>query len=53
MKKFLGFDRTPPTLERSFRDATKLSRELSTDLEREGVLLEDLSPLVEDIHANT
>ena len=33
MKNSLGIDKTPPALERSFKAATKLRRELPTDLE--------------------
>ena len=53
MKKFLGVDKTPPALGRSFKAATKLSRELPTDLEMESMPLEELSSLVENIHAKT
>ena len=51
MKKILGVDKTPPTLERSFKAATKLKSELPTDLEMESIPLEELSLLVEDIQA--
>ena len=50
MKSVLSLDKTPPTLVRSFKDATKLNRELTTDLEMESIPLEDLSSLAEDIH---
>ena len=50
MKNFLGFDKTPPALERSFKVATKLKGELPTDLEMESILLKELSFLAEDIH---
>ena len=53
MKKILGVDKTPPTLERSFKAATKLKSELPTDLEMESIPLEELSLLVEDIQAKT
>ena len=53
MKNFLGVDKTPPALERSFKDATKLKGELPTDLEMESIPLEDLSSFVEDIHLKT
>ena len=53
MKNFLGIDKTPPALERSFKAATKLSRELPTDLEMESIPLIRLSSLAEDIHART
>ena len=50
MKYFLGVYKTP-SLERSFRTATKLLKsELPTDLEVESMPLEELSSLVEDIH---
>ena len=47
MKNFLGVDKTPPALERSFKAATKFSRELPTDLEMESIPLEKLSSLAE------
>ena len=53
MKIFLGVDKTPPALERSFKAATKLNRELPTDLEMESIPLEELSSLAEDIHVKT
>ena len=53
MENFLSIDRTPPALERSFRAATKLSRELPTDFEMENIPLEKFLSLVEDIHAKT
>ena len=50
MKYFLGVYKTP-SLERSFRTATKLLKsELPTDLEVESMPLEEISSLVEDIH---
>ena len=49
----LGVGKTPPSLERSLKAATKLSRELPTDLEMESIPLMELSPLVEDIHVKT
>ena len=48
MAKFLGFDKTPPALEKSFKAATKLIRELPTDIE-----MEELSSLVDGIHVKT
>ena len=42
-----------PALERYFKTASKLSRELPTDLEMERIPLEELSYLVEDIDAKT
>ena len=53
MKNFLGIDKTPPVLERSFKAATKLKGELPTDLQMETLPLEDLSSLVKDIHVKT
>ena len=50
MKIYLGVDKTPPLLGRSLKAATKLSRELPTDLEMESIPLMELSSLVEDIH---
>ena len=50
MKKFLGIDRTPPAIEISINAATKLSRELPTDLQMERIPLKDLLSLAEDIH---
>ena len=42
MKNFLGVDKTPPALERSFRAATKLKSELPKDLEMERIPLKEL-----------
>ena len=53
MKNFVGIDKTSLALERSFKAATKLSRELPTDLEMESIPLEELSSLVKDIHVKT
>ena len=53
MKKFLGVDKTPPALERYFNAATKLNRELPTNLEMRGILLEELSSLADDIYIKT
>ena len=53
MKSFLGVDKTPPSLERSFKAATKLKSELPIDIEMERIQLEDLSSLVENIHIKT
>ena len=50
MKIVLGIDRTPPSLERSFKTANKLKAELPIDLEMESIPLEELSSFVEDIH---
>ena len=43
----------PPVLERSVKAATKLSRDLPTDLEMETIPLKDLSSSVKDIHIKT
>ena len=51
MKNFLGLDKTPLGLERSFGAATK--PELPTEEEMESILLGELSSLVEDIHVKT
>ena len=53
MKNFLGVDETPPALERSRRAATKLRRDLPTDLEMESIPSKDLSSLVKGIHVKT
>ena len=53
MKSVLSLDKTPSALERSFKAATKLSREFSTDIEMESMLLDRLLSLVEDIHVKT
>ena len=53
MKSVLSLDEIPSALERSVNAATKLSRELPTDLEMERIPLKELSPLVEDIHVKT
>ena len=49
MANFLGIDKTPPVLARSFKAATKLKGELSTDIEMESIPLEELSFLAEGI----
>ena len=53
MKIFLGVDKTPPALERSFRVATKLESELPADLKMESIPLEELLSLDEDIYVKT
>ena len=53
MKSVLSLHETLPTLERSFKAATKLKNELPTDLEMESIALKELLSLVEDIHAKT
>ena len=50
MKSVLSLDETRPVLERSFKAAKRLRRELQTDLEMESIPLEELSSLVEEIH---
>ena len=58
-EKFVGLnimkslDETPSALERSFKAATKLRRELPTDIEMGSIPLMELLSLVEDIHAKT
>ena len=39
IKNLLGIDETPPALEKSFKVATKLSRELPTDIEKHNKIL--------------
>ena len=53
MKSLLGINTTPPSLERSLKAATKLSRELPVDLQMESIPLKELSSLVEDIPVKT
>ena len=53
MKSVLSLDEIPSALERSVKAATKLSRDLPTDLEMEGIPLKELLSLVEDIHVKT
>ena len=50
MKSFLSLDEMRSALERSINDATRLSRELPTDLQMESIPLKDLSSLVENVH---
>ena len=49
MKNFLSIVETPLALERSFKAATKLRRELPTDIEMESIPLTELSSLAEDM----
>ena len=49
MKSVLSLDETS-ALERSLKAATKLRRELPTDIEMDSIPLEWLSSLDEDIH---
>ena len=55
MKSVLSLYETPTALERSFKAATKLRRELPTDIdtEMENIPLMKLSSLVENIHVKT
>ena len=53
MKNFLAINKTPSTLERSFKAATKLRRELLTDIQMESMPLMKLSSLAEDILIKT
>ena len=53
MESVLRLDQTPAALERSISAATKLSRELPTDLQMESIPLKDLSSLAEDIRVKT
>ena len=45
MKKFLGIDRTPLALEKSFKAAIKLKGELPTAIEMESIPPEEVYPL--------
>ena len=53
VKNVSSLDDTPPALERSFKAATKLKSELSTDLQMESISLEEISSLAGDIHVTT
>ena len=53
MKSVLSLDETSSALERFGKAATKLRRDLPTDLEMESIPLEELSSLAEDIHVKT
>ena len=47
IKTFLGVDKTPPSLERSFKAATKFKGELSTDIEMERIPpMESIPPFI-------
>ena len=50
MKSVLSLDETPSALERSFKAANELRRELPKDKEIENIPLRKLSSLVEDVH---
>ena len=53
MKSVLSLDETSSALGRFVKVATKLRRDLPTDLEMESIPLEELSSLAEDIHVKT
>ena len=53
MKSVLSLDETASALERYFKAATKLRRELPTDIEMESIPLMELSSLVEYINVKT
>ena len=53
MKSVLRLHETPSALEKSFKAATRLMRELPTDIEMESIPLKELSSLVQDIHVKT
>ena len=53
MKSVLSLDETPSALERTFKAATKLTRELPTDIQMESIPLWELLSLMEDIHVKT
>ena len=53
LKNFLSIDETLPALERSFKAATKLKRELPTHIELESKAVMELSSLAEDTHVKT
>ena len=53
MKIFLGADKTPPTLERSLKGATKLKTGLPADLEMESIPPEEFSSSAKEIHVKT
>ena len=52
-KDFLGINRKPPLLEKSFSAATKIKAALPTELEMESIPPIELPSLVEDIHVKT
>ena len=53
MKSFLDINRTPPALKRLLSAASNLKSKLPSDIEMESIPTENLSSLVEDIHAKT
>ena len=53
MKSVLSLDETPSILERTFKAATKLRRELPMDIEMESIPLMEPWSLLEDIHVKT
>ena len=50
MENFLGVNKTPPALGKSFKAAKKLKGELPTGIEMESIPLKELSSLTENIH---
>ena len=53
MKNLLDNEETPPALEQSFKAATKLKSQLSTDLEMQTVPLMGLLSLAKDIQVKS
>ena len=53
VKRVLSLEETPSALERSFKVAIKLRRELPTNIEMKSIPLGELSSLVEYIHVKT
>ena len=53
MKSVLSLAEPPTALERSFRAAIKLRRELPTDIEMESIPLMEVLSLVKNIHDKT
>ena len=53
MKSVLSLAEPPTALERSFRAAIKLRRELPTDIEMESIPLMEILSLVKNIHDKT
>ena len=53
MKSFLDVDKALLVLEISFKAASKLIRDLPTDIEMESIPPEELSSLAKNIHVKT
>ena len=53
MKRFVDIDKALLVLERSFKAATKLIRDLPTDMEMESIPPEELLSLAKNIHVKT